>query len=181
MKANLYGDSVKGKDYTHLSPIQQKGVLLHRHIDDYMDNHPAVSEMAHKLYDELPKVSGIALDLYFDHLLAKNWLQFHPTPLADYLSTFYDSITTKDDRYESQFIVFLNKLKDYNWISYYPMEEGLHKACNGVASRLSFPNALVDGLKVFKRHESLISNSFENYMNDAQIHFTQWHLEQQNL
>ena len=40
MYANLFGDFVKGKDLSMYSPQVQKGILLHRKIDDYIDNHP---------------------------------------------------------------------------------------------------------------------------------------------
>src|SRR5690554_7679267 len=69
MLANLFGDFVKGKDYTYLPQIIQDGVGLHRQIDDFVDRHPLVSELRLKLYKELPKIAGIAIDLFFDHLL----------------------------------------------------------------------------------------------------------------
>ena len=33
------------------------------------DNHPEVKYLLRNLYPYLPKISGIAIDLYFDHLL----------------------------------------------------------------------------------------------------------------
>jgi acyl carrier protein phosphodiesterase len=77
MQANLFGDFVKGKDYTHLPLKLQEGVTLHRKIDHYIDHHPAVLDLVHLLHDDLPKVAAIAVDIYFDHLLAKNWSKFH--------------------------------------------------------------------------------------------------------
>ena len=68
MLANLYGDFVKGKDLTNYSAIVQKGIHLNRSIDYFIDTHPAVTELRLSLYDKLPKVAGIAIDLYFDHL-----------------------------------------------------------------------------------------------------------------
>lgn len=37
MIANLFGDFVKGKDYSYLPKIVQEGVFLHREIDDFID------------------------------------------------------------------------------------------------------------------------------------------------
>jgi len=69
MNANLYGDFVKGRDYSKYPLIIQGGITLHREIDDFIDHHPLVLELLHELYAPLPKVAGIAIDLYFDHLL----------------------------------------------------------------------------------------------------------------
>jgi acyl carrier protein phosphodiesterase len=61
MYANLFGDHVKGSDYSHFPEIVQTGISLHRSIDNYIDHHPKVVELMHKLYPELPKVTVIAM------------------------------------------------------------------------------------------------------------------------
>ena len=37
MIANLYGDHFHGRNYTHFPEIIQKGIYLHRQIDDFID------------------------------------------------------------------------------------------------------------------------------------------------
>ena len=76
MICNLYGDHVKGKKYSSYPSKIIEGILLHREIDHYIDNHPEVLALKKLLYSDLHKVSSIAVDLYFDHLLAKNWKKY---------------------------------------------------------------------------------------------------------
>jgi len=177
MIANLFGDFVKGSDLSGYSLIQQKGIRLHREIDNFMDQHPAVLSVMHELYEELPKVAGIAMDLYFDHLLSKLWSEFHSKPYNKFLQSLYRSISHLEEEYPKKFKTFLFHLSDKNWLHYYPLEMGLHKACNGVASRISFENALIHGLTVFKKHEKLITEAFYIYMKDAEKHFKDWNRE----
>ena len=177
MLANMYGDFIKGNDLSHLSTIQEKGVRLHREIDSYMDNQKDVRECMQQLYSHLPKVTGVAMDLYFDHLLAKNWANHHEKELSSFLQEFYDAIDKYAANYDASFEKFMHRLKDRNWISYYVSEYGLDKACHGVSSRISFENALVKGLKVFQSNDELIINAFEKYMAAAKLHFNQWHLD----
>ena len=80
MYANLFGDSVKGKKYLDYPEEIQKGILLHRKIDDFIDRHNAVIELKRELYNELPKISSVAIDLFFDHLLAQKWNDYHSMP-----------------------------------------------------------------------------------------------------
>jgi acyl carrier protein phosphodiesterase len=89
MYANLFGDFVKGKDLSAFSPVVQSGIVLHRSIDFYIDQHPEVRKLMHILYPVLPKVTGIAIDLYFDHCLAKNWKSYHAKSYKDFLDEFY--------------------------------------------------------------------------------------------
>lgn len=172
MLNNLYGDFVKGKDLSEYPAEVQKGLLLHREIDFYVDHHPAVLELTHKLFDVLPKVSGIAVDLYFDHLLAKNWNKFHPENLTNYLEHFYESINVSEKYYSAEFRFMIEKLVSKNWISYYSQLDGLDKACKGVSRRISFPNTLIHGKDVFLDFEVEIELSFGLYMKDAILKFS---------
>jgi acyl carrier protein phosphodiesterase len=167
MLNNLYGDFIKGKKINEFSLCIQKGVKLHRSIDNYIDNHHAVKKLLPTLYPLLPKVSSVAVDLMFDHLLAKNWNRFHSQNLNDFLNNFYNSIHFESSEYDNQFKLMISKMISVNWISYYPTIEGLEKACHGVSKRISFPNQLHRGKEVFLLFEDEISNAFETYMIDA--------------
>lgn len=171
MQANLFGDFIKGKDYTNLPLKIQEGITLHRKIDYYIDNHDVVVGLLHRLYEPLPKVAAIAVDLYFDHLLAKNWSKFHDLTLEQFTSNFYKSIDTSTDYYTSEFQFMLSKMQEKNWLLSYKKLDGLHKSCLGVSSRISFPNKLIEGAKVFKIFEKEIEDAFFMYMFDAQKYF----------
>ncbi len=167
MQANLYGDFVKGKDYTHLPLKLQEGVTLHRKIDHYIDHHPDVLDLVHLLHDDLPKVAAIAVDIYFDHLLAKNWSKFHSIDYESFVNNFYQSINTSTDFYSEKFQFMLRKMQEDNWLLSYKGLEGLNLSCQGVSRRISFDNKLKNGLSVFLKHEVEIEKSFFIYMEDA--------------
>ena len=93
MLANLFGDFVRGSKHGHFPEVIQKGIKLHRSIDFYIDNHPLVKELKYDLMSELPKVGPVAVDLFFDHLLARNWTDFHQTAYTSFLSDFYQHET----------------------------------------------------------------------------------------
>ena len=171
MISNLYGDFVKGRDLSHFSDKTRKGIVLHRAIDQYIDTHSEVRKLLHVLYPQLPKVSGIAVDLFFDHLLAKNWSNFHHLDLDSFLERFYRTLNTDNEEFTTEFKSMIKQLVKVNWISYYPEVSGLEKALHGVSSRISFANELKNGLPVFLENQKLIENTFEIYMRDAIVHF----------
>lgn len=167
MYANLYGDFFKGKDPGKYSSLIQSGITLHRNIDYYIDNHPKVINLMHQLYPELPKVTGIAIDLYFDYLLAQNWTHFHPIPYQEFLNKFYDYQPKLWGEYTEEFRLFICQLKKHRWLDYYPTLEGLRKASEGVSSRISFETKLSKASEVYLKHEIEISSCFEIFMQDA--------------
>ncbi|MNJ92027.1 Acyl carrier protein phosphodiesterase [compost metagenome] len=165
--ANLFGDFIKGKKYLEYPEYIQKGVLLHRKIDDFIDHHSKVVQLIHLIRPGLPKVAPIAIDIYFDHLLAKNWEQYHSMPLTAFLSDLYSKIDLSNDPYPANFKQFIDVLIERNWINHYSSEEGLYRMCQGVSSKLSFENALKQGHEVFYRFENEITSCFHEYMRDA--------------
>lgn len=171
MHANLFGDFVRGKDLNMYVPVVKKGILLHRQIDDYIDHHPFIKELLHKLYPDLPKIAGVAIDLYFDHLLAKNWHEFHTISLEEFTEAFYNYKINEDHYPNEMFHFVLMRLKNGKWLDQYEEFEGLVRACQGVSRRISFPNMLKHAGDVFLEHESEITSTFYEYMNEAIPHF----------
>jgi acyl carrier protein phosphodiesterase len=172
MYANLFGDSVKGTQFHFYPEMIQRGILLHRKIDNFIDHHPAVVELKRALFEELPKVSAVAVDLFFDHLLARNWKNFNATPYPEFLEHFYSYSPLLWEIYPESFKIFIGLLREKKWINHYPHPEGLIRLCHGVSSRISFPNLLHRAPDAFMKHEKMISESFESYMLDAEAYFS---------
>ena len=174
MYANLYGDFVKGKDLTDHSELVQKGIHLHRTIDSYIDHHPIVLNLLHKLYPLLPKVSGIAVDIYFDHLLARNWDKYHSENREVFIDRFYNYEV--DRNYGSEkFWFVIDRMKLGQWLHKYKSMEGLTKACEGLSNRISFPNVLDQAPRVFVENEAIITEAFNLFMIEAQDYFEDYY------
>lgn len=179
MVANLFGDFIKGKDYTYLPLIVQKGVLLHRQIDDYIDHHPLVTQLRLNLYKSLPKIAGIAIDLYFDHLLAKNWSKFSSHQLNDFIDGFtiyalqYENLvfSGEDFVYPEHFQTLIKTMVEHNFLKRYKYLEGLTMASTGLSKRISFENNLNEATDVFVSNEKEITTVFYQFMEDAINHF----------
>lgn len=86
---NYIGDAVKGSTYNNYPPDIREGILLHRAIDSYTDEHPLVHETVKLLRPYFGRYSGALLDIYFDHLLASNFDEYSPIPLKTYTRCFY--------------------------------------------------------------------------------------------
>jgi acyl carrier protein phosphodiesterase len=171
MICNLYGDHVKGTKFQHYPEKIQQGIILHRSIDSVIDNHYAVLELKKLLYPELPKVTGIAIDLYFDHLLAKHWREFHPQDLSCFLARFFNYSSILENEMKDDFRSFLYNLRTLRWIEHYHTAEGLEKLCQGVSKKISFENSLNIAPAIFKKHTSAINKAFHIFMIDARSYF----------
>lgn len=180
MHANLFGDFVRGSDLSMYPEIIQRGIRLHRTIDSYIDNHPAVIDLMHELYPILPKISGIAVDLFFDHLLAKNWSDFHESSLEEFTVRFYEAPLKHKEFYSEHFLMVLDRMRAKNWLYQYQFSYGLMKASKGVSSRISFENNLDTAHHVFEKMETRIEKAFRIYMTDAIPYFESYELSQKS-
>ena len=179
--ANLFGDFVRGRNFDQYSDVIQKGIKLHRAIDSYIDNHPDVKELMHSLYESLPKITGIAVDLYFDHLLARNWSDFHPKDLDEFIEEFYQVKLENEHMYSDDFLFMISRMKSYRWLNQYKNDEGLVKMCEGLSKRVSFENKLPEAPMIFKKNEEHITKVFRKYMDDAIPYFKKFTAEELDL
>lgn len=69
-------DFVKGNKKESYPDHVWKGIVLHRKIDEFTDNHPAVREAVNLLRPAFGRYSAIILDMYFDHILAQNFSKY---------------------------------------------------------------------------------------------------------
>ena len=71
MIGNFIADSIKGSKYLEYPIAIQKGILLHRKIDSFTDHHPSFRNSTKKLHQRYGHYSGIIVDIFYDHFLAK--------------------------------------------------------------------------------------------------------------
>ena len=72
MVGNFIADFVKGNDYLQYQDPVKRGILLHRDIDQFTDQHPTVRLSKSRLYDAFGHYAGVIVDMYYDHFLAAN-------------------------------------------------------------------------------------------------------------
>ncbi len=180
MHANLFGDFVKGSDLSKYPADIQKGIILHRKIDDYIDQHPTINKLKHKLSKQLPKINSIAIDLYFDYLLAIHWSKYHSSPLSEFINQFENSPLDKYYNKHPYFKLTINKMKENKWLHFSDSIYGLTKSCVGVSKKISFENNLSQAPIIFFEHRESVQNYFFEFMTKAIPFFDNYHLNFKN-
>ncbi len=81
---NLLGDFVKGDPRNQFDQTVSTGIQLHRFVDSYIDQHPAVIDTKGLFTGSARRFSGIALDMFWDHCLANHWSDYHNVALEQF-------------------------------------------------------------------------------------------------
>ena len=90
-------DGVRGNQYLTYDSEIQKGIVLHRAIDTFTDAHPIFRKCTKRLHSEYHHYSGVIVDVFFDHFLAKNWKTYSEESLENFVANFYTSLTTYEN------------------------------------------------------------------------------------
>ena len=124
---NFIADGIKGRNYKKY-PLQiQKGILLHREIDTYTDQHPIVRKSTARLHDNYSHYSGVIVDILYDHFLAKNWDNYHEQPLDEYIQNFYKLLRSDFDILPSRIQQMMPYMISDNWLLSYATVPGISK------------------------------------------------------
>src|SRR4051812_44075212 len=89
MLGNMLADLAKGPDVTALPPAVRAGGRLHRLVDGFTDRHPAVLRSIGRVSRRLGWFAGIVIDVYYDHILARNWEHHSSEPLRLFADRAY--------------------------------------------------------------------------------------------
>jgi acyl carrier protein phosphodiesterase len=162
---NFIADSIRGNKYKHLPDNVQKGILLHRYIDTFTDAHPTVRQSTKRLHKNYSHYSGVIVDIFYDHFLAKNWKDYSDIPLADFVDNFYKILETNYTILPEKIKHMMPYMISDNWILNYANLEGIDQVLNGMnrrtknISKMNF--AILDLEKHYDEFEKEFSSFFQ--------------------
>ncbi len=142
MVGNFIADFIKGNDYINYSEPVRKGILLHREIDNFTDQHPQVQLSKRRLYDSYHHYSGVIVDMYYDHFLAANFFKFHTEPLESFTQFVYKTVGQHRDQIPEKANNILHYMSRRNWLLAYAQIQGVEQALKGMARRTKFRSSM---------------------------------------
>ena len=132
---NFFADHVRGNRFAHFPEGIQKGILLHRAIDSYTDQHPAARESSKRLHATQGHYSRVIVDIYYDHFLARHWDRYSAVPLETYCENFYAHLEANKAVLPDKTKHILPYIKAQNWLLSYREISGLNEAFEGLDRR----------------------------------------------
>jgi acyl carrier protein phosphodiesterase len=164
MVGNFIADAVKGKKVLNFDFEIQKGIYLHRRIDEFTDNHPQVSISKNRIREKYRKYSGVVTDMYFDHFLAANWNNYSDVPLFQFTKHCYRTLFGYYLIMPSRMKFILPAMAAGNWLASYSNPDNIGPALTGISSRTKFNSGIETG------KEELIAY-YDDFKNDFKLFF----------
>ena len=168
MIGNFMADSIKGSRHDAYPAEIQKGILLHRQIDTTTDAHPAFRQSTKRLHKNYGHYSGIIVDIFYDHFLAKNWADYSDIPLADYIESFYKLLRDNTELLPHNIQKMAPIIMEGNWLLIYADLEGIDRVLGGMNRRTKNKSGMDKAGHELRKFYSLFEADFKVVMKDLQ-------------
>ena len=129
---NFMADGIRGKHFETYPLEIQKGIILHRAIDTFTDAHPIFRQSTKKLHQKYHHYSGVIVDVFYDHFLAKNWINYSDEKLDDFVTRFYQSLHDNHIILSERTKQIMPYMVEHNWLVSYQTVEGI----NGILTQM---------------------------------------------
>jgi acyl carrier protein phosphodiesterase len=171
----VIGDFVKGYLPAGLSPALASGVALHRAIDHYADSHPAFAASRARVSLERRRVSGVLVDLFYDHLLARDWHAHASSTLEAHALGLYAELADHDVALPDKAREITERMRRNDWLCSYRDVAAVALAIDRMAlHRLRRPNALAGGIEEFLADAGGFASDFSAFFPDAVAFAAEW-------
>ncbi len=161
---NFIGDFIKGNSYKKkYNGDVIKGIILHREIDSFTDSHPAVHNSIERLRPAYGRYAGVSVDILYDHFLAKNWNDYSPENLENFVINFHSVILERLNmlpRKSKRFVFpFIRKKRLLCYADLNCFETVLVK----MSMFTSMPNKSKQVMKIINKDYELLHNDFKSF------------------
>lgn len=171
---NFIADGIHGKNFSGIHPEIQKGIILHRHIDTFTDSHSVFKQSTKKLHAGYGHYSGVIVDIFYDHFLAKNWMNYSEVSLAEFTTEFYTLLENHLHLTPEKTKRLFPYMVSQNWLYEYRTMEGISQILYQMDSRTGF-----------KSNMQFAPNELQQFYEEFELEFTlffkevQAHVQQQ--
>jgi acyl carrier protein phosphodiesterase len=135
---NLLGDFARGVDQQSLSVEVLQGLITHRRVDQFTDQHSQVLQMKRSFTPPRRRFAGIALDVLFDHYLLKHWELFSEEPKRQVIDDLYRDLLAGQSVMPERMQQVIQKMIEGDWFRAYETLDGVAYALERVAGRIRF-------------------------------------------
>jgi len=165
---NFIADSIRNKQVEELPEGMKKGVLLHRKIDTFTDQHPAVKETTKLLNAAHGKYAPVLLDIFYDYFLMKNWERYSDEDFDIFKERSYRILEKHMEWIPLKMRKNLPAMIAADWLTSYGKLEGIEFTISKVKSRVSKPDFLENPIESIFDHEEMLNNNFNLFFPDLQ-------------
>lgn len=171
----MLGDFVRGSmDDSRLPPEIQKGIQLHRFIDQFMDGLPEMAALRQKFAAPFRRYAGIIIDVAFDHQLALRWNQYSDLTLQQFDADVRNLLARYEEWLPEELKGFMRYADRRGLFAAYREKDEILHSLHGLGKRLSRSNPLHRVDEIWDQHADDFAHGFDEVFPQVQAAVTDW-------
>lgn len=159
---NFIADSVKGKKYRLYPKEIQKGILLHRKIDEFTDKNEYFQQIKSFFVPVYNHYSGVVADLTIDFFLASKWNNYSDIPLELFTLKTYNILLKNYHFLPIRIKRFLHNLIYRDRLLTYSSLKGIEEALTIMSFHSELPDFSATAVRIindnYKEMDNLCSS-----------------------
>jgi acyl carrier protein phosphodiesterase len=164
LAGNMISDYVKGKKQFDYPAGIQKGIQLHRAIDDFTDTHEATKEMKEYFKPAYRLYAGAFADVVYDYFLANDKGQFFSEGhLKDFTLNTYEKLDNNFKHFPQQFAAMFPYMRSQNWLYNYRLNEGMKKSFDGLQRRAKYITETDTAFGIFMDNQKQLRGYYDAF------------------
>lgn len=163
---NFIADFVKGRQIDQYRPEITEGIVMHRKIDTFTDNHRIFKLSRSRIRHRYNHYSGVIIDLFYDHFLARNWMDYSDTPLDRFTLGLYDIMLDHEHIMPEKARYMLPFMVKSNWLLNYATVDGIDRSLKGLSRRTRFRSGMENACQELLKHYDDLQNDFRSFFPD---------------
>lgn len=137
MLGGIVADFARNPEIALLPDDVRCGVRLHRLVDGFTDRHPVVLRSISRISASLGWFAGVVIDVYYDHILARNWLRYSAESLAGFARRSYRVLDDQFQQTPRDAQWFIRKFIDGDQLVSYSTTEGITATFARISDRIA--------------------------------------------
>ncbi len=170
LMGNLWGDILKPRDYPLLAPGVHKGILRHRMIDAFTDQHDDVNQIIRLIRPYQGKYTPVVSDVLMDYILCKYWNTFHPKPLEKFCHHKYHVVLKNVKLIPDRLHPRINRMVSHRWLESCKDRSRLEQTFLMLSKRASFENNIPQAMLPYTLHENEMDRLFLHFFEDLKTY-----------
>ncbi len=170
----VVGDWIKGPLPAGLPEDLARGVALHRAIDVFAETHPAFCASRARMSPARRRYAGVLVDIFYDHLLARDWARYREDELGGYCAVVYRQIAERRHHLPESAHHAIELMAREDWLQSYTGLAGIADVLARMSRRARQPNPLAGGEVEFIAAAEGFERDFREWLPDAQRFVADW-------
>ncbi len=164
LAGNMISDFVKGRKKLDYHPCIQKGITLHRLIDNFTDSHPEINEAKSIFRPKYGLYASPIVDVCMDFFVANDNALFETHQVLEFFSlNTYQQIEKNLSALPEKFQLMFPHMKENNWLYNYRLEYGIERSLAGLVRRAKYMDNHLPAFELFQKHQSELKNRYDNF------------------